>query len=337
MRRAVLIALAAALAFALSDCSKKGSEGKAGGTSAGAGAVLIKVDGTNITQAELEQQQKIIMQQAEGRVDSAQLAMMMPAIRKQAAENAVNRALVEKALKKLNITVPKDQIDTRYDYYRKNFVSEDAFLADLAKKGLDKEKLRREIEVGLQAEQLFNQRTAGLKPPTDAQIKEFYDTHPDQFQQPEKVKVSHILIAVPTDATPAVKAEKKALAEKVLAELKKGASFADEAKKYSDDPGNKDKGGDLGFISKGQTVPEFEKVAFSLKTGALSGIVETQFGYHILKVTDRQKPEKVAFDQAKQNISMYLTDQARNETIMGYLDSLRTATKVQYIDTSLAR
>jgi parvulin-like peptidyl-prolyl isomerase len=338
MRAAVLIALAAILAFASADCSKKGSNGAQTGAnkSSEAGKVLVKVNGTNITQQDLDQQEKIIMQQVQGRADSAQIASMMPTIRKQAAENAVNRVLIEQTLKKLGITAPKDQVDTRMDYYRKNFVSEDAFLNDLTKKGLDKESLRHEIEIGLEAEDLFNKRTAALKPPTDEQIKAYYDGNPDRFQQPAQVKVSHILIAVDKAATPAQKAEKKQTAVKVLAELKKGADFAEEAKKYSDDPGNKDKGGDLGFISKGQTVPEFEKVAFTLKKGALSGVVETSYGFHILKVTDQKKAEKIALDQAKQNISMYLTDQQKNENLMAYFDSLRAASKIQYVDTSLA-
>lgn len=339
MRAAVLIALAAILAFASADCSKKGSkEGQTEGakTSSEPGKVLVKVNGTNITERDLDQQEKIIMQQVQGRVDSTQLASMMPTIKKQAAENAINRVLIEQTLKKTGITAPKDQVDTRMDYYRKNFVSEDAFLNDLTKKGLDKESLRHEIEIGLEAEDLFNRRTAGLKPITDEQIKAFYDSNPERFQQPEQVKVSHILIAVNKTDTPAQKAEKKQTALKVLAELKKGADFAEEAKKYSDDPGNKDKGGDLGLISKGQTVPEFEKAAFALKTGALSGVVESPFGFHIIKATDRKKSEKVTLDQAKQNISMYLADQQKNQLLMSYFDSLRAASKIQYEDTSLS-
>jgi len=341
MKVALTIVLAATLAFASTGCSKKG-EGQANGSKTSTlslepGKVLVKVNGKAVTKGDVDQQERILVQQLQGRVDSVQLASMMPTVKKQAAENAINRLLIEQTMKKLDIKASKEQIDSRVDSYRKNFVSEEAFVQDLTKNGLTKESLRYEVEVGLAAEKLFSQRTAGLKPPTDAEIRTFYDSSRERFEQPEQLRASHILVKVNEADTDVERGQKKAKAEKILADLRKGADFSQQAKQNSDDPGNKDKGGDLGFFQRGQMVPQFETAAFALKTGALSGVVETPFGYHIIKVTDRKKAQPVPFDQVKRDIAMYLADQKKNATLAAFFDSLRTASKIEYEDSSLVR
>jgi peptidyl-prolyl cis-trans isomerase C len=198
------------------------------------------------------------------------------------------------------------------------------------------DQFRKEIEIGIQAEDLFNRRTASLKPPSEQEVRLFYDNNSERFQQPERVRASHILLTVNKDETDAARAQKKAEAQRILGELKKGADFAEAARKYSGCP-SKEQGGDLGYFERGRMVPEFEAAAFGLKTGQLSGIVETQFGYHIIKVTDHSKASTVPFDQAKQNIEQYLAQQKKQQSLTAYFDSLRSASKLEYIDSSYAR
>ncbi len=121
--------------------------------------------------------------------------------------------------------------------------------------------------------------------PTDTDLQSVYNSSLDRFRTPERVKVRHILIT--TDAT-TTDAQAQAKAADVLKQLKGGADFAELAKKYSKDPGSAAKGGDLDFISRGQTVPPFEQAAFSLKPGDLSGLVKTTYGYHILQVQQKE-------------------------------------------------
>ena len=121
--------------------------------------------------------------------------------------------------------------------------------------------------------------------PSDAALegmaRDAYRAKPERFQQPEQLKVRHILIAGKTP-------EAKAQAEKALADIQAGADFAKLAKELSADKGSADKGGELGAFAKGRMVPEFEAAAFALdKPGALSGVVETQFGYHVLQLQER--------------------------------------------------
>jgi peptidyl-prolyl cis-trans isomerase D len=136
---------------------------------------------------------------------------------------------------------------------------------------------------------------------SEDQLKAQYQANIQQYQVPNRVHVEHILFT--TVGKPDAEAEEvRKKAEDVLQQLKKGAKFEDLAKKYSEDPGTRDKGGDLGWIVQGQTVPEFEKTAFSLPKGQLSDLVKTQYGYHIIKVLDKETAHTKPLEEVKQEI-----------------------------------
>ena len=122
---------------------------------------------------------------------------------------------------------------------------------------------------------------------SDDQLKVQYQNNIQQYQVPNRVHAEHILFMT-VGKTDAEVDEIKKNAEDVLKQARKGAKFEDLAKKYSEDPGSKDKGGDLGWITQGQTVPEFEKTAFGLDKGQISDLVKTQYGFHIIKVVDKE-------------------------------------------------
>jgi peptidyl-prolyl cis-trans isomerase D len=136
---------------------------------------------------------------------------------------------------------------------------------------------------------------------TDDELKARYQADIAQYQVPESVHAQHILLFT-TNKTDAEVEEIRKKAEDILAQAKKGANFSDLAKKYSEDPGSKDKGGDLGSIKRGQTVPEFEKAAFSLEKGQISGLVKTQYGFHIIKVLDKENAHTKPFEEVKDSI-----------------------------------
>jgi peptidyl-prolyl cis-trans isomerase D len=142
---------------------------------------------------------------------------------------------------------------------------------------------------------------------SDDELKVQYQQDIQQYQVPNRVHVDHILLMT-VGKTPAEVEEIRQKAEDVLKQAnKKGANFEDLAKKYSEDPGTKDKGGDLGWITQGQTVPEFEKVAFGLPKGSVSDLVKTQYGFHIIKVLDKETAHTKTFDEVKDSIRSPLT------------------------------
>jgi len=145
-----------------------------------------------------------------------------------------------------------------------------------------------------------NQVRQGLQI-SDDQVKAQYQQNIQQYQVPNRVHVEHILLM--TVGKPDAEVEEiKKKAQDILNQAKKGSSFEDLAKKYSEDPGTKDKGGDLGWIVQGQTVAEFEKAAFSLPKGSISDLVKTQYGFHILKIMDKESAHTKPFDEVKDSI-----------------------------------
>jgi len=142
---------------------------------------------------------------------------------------------------------------------------------------------------------------------TDQDLQAYYDLHRDEYRMPEQVKVSHILIKTPIPAPGAKEDEKavadaRAKAEGVLKELKAGGDFAKLAEKYSDDPGSAKSGGELGWIGRGRTVPEFEKAAFSLGKGQTSDLVKSSYGFHIIHVEDKQEAHLKTLAEVKSQI-----------------------------------
>jgi peptidyl-prolyl cis-trans isomerase D len=144
-------------------------------------------------------------------------------------------------------------------------------------------------------------------------VREFYDQHPERYKQPERVRARHVLLRVAPGAPEEEVARVRAQAEAVLARIEGGEDFAAVASEVSEDPGSKAQGGDLGFFARGQMVPPFEEVAFSLEPGKTSGLVKTDFGFHVIRVEERKAAEERSFDDAAREIAEELvrTDRGR--------------------------
>jgi peptidyl-prolyl cis-trans isomerase C len=166
---------------------------------------------------------------------------------------------------------------------------------------------------------------------TPEQINDFYQKNPAQFQQPERVRASHILIGFPQNADDAAKNQARAKAADVLKDVKAGKDFAALAKEHSTDPGSGKNGGDLGFFQQGQMVPPFDKAAFSMKPGETSELVETDFGVHIIRVVDRQPPRAVPLDEVRPQIQQYLEGQGRQQATQAFVDTLKSKGKIEIL------
>jgi peptidyl-prolyl cis-trans isomerase D len=179
------------------------------------------------------------------------------------------------------------------------------------------EKRSVELVLGSTAEFLQNAQVS------DQQLQQQYQDNIDSYRTPERVKVRHILIKTqgkPKEDVPKLKAK----AEDILKQLQQGANFADLAKKDSEDPGSAEKGGELGWIVRGQTVPAFEKTAFSLPPGQLSGVIETEYGFHIIQVEDKQAAHTQTFDEVKPQLLAGAKKQAANANLTKAIDIART-------------
>lgn len=171
---------------------------------------------------------------------------------------------------------------------------------------------------------------------SDADIQAYYNQHQSQFQVKEQVKVRHILISVPNGADSKTDAAAKAKAEDLLKQIKGGANFAELATKNSDDPGSKSQGGELGWLDRGRTVPEFDKVAFSLAPGQTSGVIKTQFGYHILQVEEKKTAHLRPLAELKSEIVPILEQQRTGAAEQTYASQLAADAKKNGLEKAAA-
>ncbi len=160
---------------------------------------------------------------------------------------------------------------------------------------------------------------------TDADVKKYYDTHKADLTQNGQTRASHILVKSEEDA------------KKILDQIKKGGDFAKIAKEKSIDKGSAAAGGDLGFFSRGQLVPEFEDAASKLKVGEVGGPVKTRFGYHIIKVTGRKEGQVVEFDKIKDMLSQRVAAEKQKEVFDSYIDGLKKSYSVDKNKDAIAK
>ena len=163
-------------------------------------------------------------------------------------------------------------------------------------------------------------RTAMSMTVPESDLRAAYNADQERFRMPERAKVRHILVG---KDKPAEAAKYEALARDILNQLKGGANFADLAKKYSEDPSNKDSGGELGYIQRGQMVPEFERASFTQKVNEFGGPVKTMFGYHIVQVTDKQEARLQSFEEVKEMLKAEVSRNSINSKMLADADKLR--------------
>lgn len=167
---------------------------------------------------------------------------------------------------------------------------------------------------------------------TEEDMKSYYNVNKEAYKIPETVRARHILIKAPKDATEAEKAESGKKAEEILKRIKAGEDFAELASEFSDDKGSKSKGGDLGFFPRGRMAKPFEDAAFSLKPGEVSDIVETKFGYHIIKLEDIKEAKLRSFEDVKKETKNALLKLYKSEKVKAYVDDAmdKAGVKIYY-------
>lgn len=238
----------------------------------------------------------------------------------QAITFLVQRAEFEQEAEDMGVEVTDEKVDKRIEQLKKQFYngSNQRYEKALEQQGLTAEEARQEVRAQLVSEELFKKVTDDVEI-SRKEIESYYDTHKSQYGQPQSREVRHILV------------QKKALADRLHTQLEGGANFAALAKKYSKDPGSAATGGKL-TISKGQTVPQFDKAAFSLKTNELSKPIKTQYGYHIIQALSAIKPAKTTpLDKVDESIRQQLEQQEKNETMTKWVED----TKKDYCDSGI--
>ena len=291
--------------------------------------VLARVNGEPVTKIDFDRLIKNMELSA-----NQPLSMVPAEQRDQILRNALNQLVTYTVLtqetRARKITVTDAEVEDNLKQMRSQFPNEDAFKKALAARGMSVDKLKSDAKIDMSINKMIEAEVANQAPPTDTQVREFYDKNPEKFKQDEAVRASHILFRVPENADEATKKKALEQAQSVLKQARAGADFAELAKKYSAD-GSAQQGGDLNFFTRGQMVPAFDQAAFALKPGQISDIVTSQFGYHIIKVTDRRAASTVPFDQVSARIKEFLVEQQKQQKGQAFIESLRQKAKIEVL------
>ena len=285
------------------------------------------VEGMEIKQADLDQALTGLLAQ-----QGKSLAEIPPEQKPQLYQMILDDMIVEKIVTKRasETKVTDEEIATVFEKFKANFGSEEELTKQIEKNGETVDGVRKNIRSRLQTQHWVDEQLAGRIEVADADADDFYKKNPEQFKMPEQVRASHILIKVEPEAKPDDVVAKEKAASAVLARVKKGEDFAKLADELSEDPSAKQNHGDLNFFPKDQMVPEFAEAAFKLKKGELSPEpVRSQFGYHVILVTDRKDPETMTLESVKPKLVAFLKNQKRESELMKLAKDLRAKADVK--------
>jgi peptidyl-prolyl cis-trans isomerase C len=305
--------------------------------------VVVTVNGVEITEgqvaAKVDERVKVqtARMSASGRqMPAADLDKMEMRLRPGVIDMMVEERLLRQKVEAKGVEVSEDDIDARVaEMAEQRNIALEEVEGELAKSGMTMEGLRRQIKMGLGIQKLVDLEMGAEGQISDEEAKKHYDDNVQRFSNPDQVEASHILIK--TDKLDeAGKAEAKTKIEGLLVEVKGGADFAELAKEHSECPSGKSRGGDLGFFARERMVKEFSDAAFSMEEGAISDIVETKFGYHIIKVTGKKAASTTSYEEAKEGIVSNLERRKKGDFWRKYRTDLKTDAQIVWSEKEKA-
>ncbi len=247
----------------------------------------------------------------------------LQALYQSALEKLIEEKLIDQEVKKNGIKVPSKEIEaTLEEVKRRNAITQEELEKALSNEGLTLETYKKQIEKGLQRRKLINWSVKIETKVGEKVLRDFYEKNKDRYRPNESYRPSHILFYVPKGASPEEVQEAKKKCQEVLEKIKKGERFEEMALLYSEDASNKD-GGDLGYFKKGELLPAFEREALKLKIGEVSGIVRTDFGFHIIKLLDRKGIDPLPFEEVKERVQADYYDSEMEKAFKQYLSTLK--------------
>lgn len=290
-------------------------------------AKVAVVNGVMISQDDFTRELTRVKQQL-ARTGKTPDGPQLVALKEKVLESLLNIELLYQESQKKGIQVEEASIIEQINTVKKRFPDEETYRSTLRRMELSESELKIQVEKGLAIQQLIDKQFVDKTSIPNAEVKAFYDANPKSFRQPEQVRASHILIKVDPQADKSKKMTARQELSKIRDRITKGEDFAALAKESSQGP-SRDKGGDLGYVRRGQMVKPFEEAAFSLKPGEVSQIVETRFGFHIIKVTEKKPETTLAYKDVQERIHQYLKQQKINQEVDLYIEKLKENAKIE--------
>jgi peptidyl-prolyl cis-trans isomerase C len=337
----LLLALFPVLLFVVPACQARGSDpaGKGGVANppSGAGAVssvsptaaIARVNGIDIPSRMLEQTLKLYLEK------KGQDAKTLPPpkiqdLRKQLVDSLVSSELLYQTSVAAKIGVTEEMVNQQLRVLQGKFPSDQEFTKYLQDQGLTLEEMKERVRRNMATEQLVKREVDSKVSVSDAEISDYYQKNKERMRRPEAVKLSEIFVRVDSRASADAKSKARQKIEAVLKEARGGKDFAALAKQFSESPDAKD-GGEMGYVTRGGTLPVLAEAAFKLKVGEVSDVVESPFGYHVLRVAEKKPAGDVSLAEAKPQISSFLYQQKEREAFNAYLGKLKAGAKIEIL------
>ncbi|MDF1541862.1 MAG: peptidylprolyl isomerase [Anaerosomatales bacterium] len=306
-RPLIALALAAALAVGVAGC--------------GSNDVAAIVNGEEISKAELEAQVDRLMEQSPQMFEGDEGEARLVDFKRQLLDNMINNVLIRQAAAERGISVTDEEIDAQIADLKAGFPSEEEFDTALANANLTLDDLKQQLRDQLATQRLMED-LVGDDEVTDAEIEEYYEANKAQYEEQAAVKASHILFDP----------EDKATAEDVLAQVNNGGDFAELAKEHSKDPGSAAQGGDLGWSDPARPfVTEFQDALEALEVGEISELVETEYGWHIIKVDESREQRTKPLDEVSEQIEQQILQQRNITAYQEFLAEVREAADIEIL------
>ncbi|MFZ5569150.1 MAG: peptidylprolyl isomerase [Thermodesulfobacteriota bacterium] len=293
-----------------------------------AGLKIAVVNGEDIFERDLNRQVDARLRQIRGEKDEEIDQERMRKLKKTVLEELINRELLYQESMRRGISIPAEMLDQELQSMRQQYQTEQEYQQALRKQRLNEEELKVSILQEQMIRRLIDQEIAATITVSENEVSDYYNKNRESFRQPEMVRASDILIKVETGADEKTKLKARETLLLLKKRVLKGEDFAALAKKFSQSP-SAEAGGELGFFARGQILKPVEDAAFALEPGQISDIVETTYGYHIIKVSDRKPPTLESFQTAKWKIERFLKQGKFYKALDQYIEKLKKTAKVE--------
>lgn len=287
--------------------------------------VVARVNGTDILKSELLDRVASIDAQARGAVDTSSMEFYRSVL-----DDLVGAELLFQESTKRQFELKDEEVDARIAVVKNRMPDPAMFEQALASEGLTLEQLRGRLHRDMSIQKLVDADVTPRVTVSEDEARKYYDENLEQMRQPERLRLSHILKRVAPDAAPEAKEAVRTEIQAVLEQARSGGDFAALAREHSEDPGSTTTGGQL-TVARGDTVPPFEEAAFALSPGGLSPVVETQFGFHIIKLTEKIPGQVLPYAEVEARIQEFLKERAIQEEVNQEVDSLRASSEVEIL------
>jgi len=304
----VLLAAALILILTLSGCSD----------SSGGDKTLAVVNGTEITQEEFNQRFNIIASQYDFDPENAEHVAYQEELEKQVLNSMIDEEVLLEEAGKNEISITDEEINEEIEMYKSSFSSEEEFQNYLTQYlKLNEEEFKTILKNDMIISKLFEQVTADVTE-TSGSPREYFENNQNLFVKGEEVSATHILVETEEEA------------KTIIEEIQNGKDMNEIAAEKSIDPSAQNNMGELGYFGKGAMVPEFENVVFNMEVGELyPEPVQSQFGYHVIRLNDKVEAEDISFSDVEEEIKFYLLEEERNQVFAEYIDELKNQAEIE--------